>query len=193
MSQVANHRSQDSGFEIAISNRDLFVRAHCHILEKRSTDHFEEVPDIPWPRQYGPTNQVIQDDQSFAIMFNWTVYGPLACLLDCGYWKCTVMFEQMGGHETHFEPYEIVPDRGIDGHRYTGMVEVRHHSLRPGVYRVITCLQWCFKNGNPGPITGFHDKGMLKIYADKANRREVYADTSNGTTTELPQGASSES
>lgn len=50
-------------------------------------------------------------------------------------------------------------------------VNVKPGALRPGVYRVICCTQFYLKDNCPGPIVGFHDLGLLKIYKDK---KEVY-------------------
>ena len=157
----------DRGFEVAISSDDLALKGYCRILEKQSTSGFEEVPQIEYPDRYAQSNKIIQYDQYWCLEFNWVVYGPLACLLDCGYWKSIVYFEWMGGKETHFSPHAITQDLGKPGHKYTSLVNIKPGDLKPGVYRIVCCLQWCFKDGSPGPIVGFDDKGLVKIYKDK--------------------------
>ena len=171
----ANYHSQrrDHGLEIAMSPNDLRIKGTCKIIEKNSTSGFEEVPEMQYPAIYTNTNRMIQYDQFWDIIFNWRVDGLFACLLDCGYWKCNVLFEQMGGGETRFNPEAITQDLGRPGHEYRTQVEIPPHSLRPGVYRVICCLQYYFKNGNPGPIAGFHDLGLVKVFHDKKEYQKV--------------------
>ena len=157
----------ESGLEIAINPSDLLIVGDCRILEKPSTAGFDEVPEIHPPNSYSLTNRMIQDDQNWSVEFIWKVYGPLACLLENGYWKCQLFFELMGGGETHFNPEAVVQDQGISNHKYNCQIEIPRGSLKPGVYRVVCCLQYYFKNGNPGPINGFDNKGLIKIYKDK--------------------------
>ncbi|MCG8329422.1 MAG: hypothetical protein MI974_17130 [Chitinophagales bacterium] len=166
------------GIEIAISPSDLKIEASCQIFEKQSTAGSEEVPQIIPPQSHSLTNRMIQSDQNWCVHFNWKVYGPLACLLDCGYWKTKVYFELMGGGETHFSPEETIQDVGQSGHLYQSAVQIAPYSLKPGVYRVVCCLQYCFANGKPGPIAGFNDKGLIKIYEDQCAYKE--APNSNG-------------
>lgn len=162
------------GLEIAISPRDLRVKAKCHILEKQSTSGFSEVPVIEYPDTFAVTNGMIQYDQPWCVEFKWGVYGPLACLLKGGYWKCEILFEQMGGGETRLTLDSSTLDLGVPGQEYESLINVQARSLRPGVYRVVCCLQYCFENGKPGPIAGFEDKGLIKIFEDK----RIYANTS---------------
>lgn len=161
-----NHK-KDAGLELAISSEDLRAKAFCKILEKHSTAGFEEVPQIVAPRESVKTNRMIQYDQHWSVKFWLWVAGPLACLLDCGYWQFKVVFELMGEGETSFSPETIVQDIGKPGHKYQSEVNIAPGSLRPGVYRVICCLQYYFKDGRPGPIAGFEDKGLVKIFEDK--------------------------
>lgn len=163
-------KHQKGGFEIAINPDDLKVKAKCRIFEQQSTAGFEEVPEIEYPDTYASTNNMIQYDQHWFVEFKWRVFGPLACLLDCGQWKSKVIFEYMGGGETNFSPETTTQDLGIPGQTYTARIPIQPRALRPGVYRVICCLQWYFDNGKPGPIAGFHDEGMIKIYEDKRVR-----------------------
>ncbi len=162
-----HYHKGDRGLEIAINPDDLRVIGKCRIFEQQSTSGFEEVPEIEYPSTFAPTNKMIQYDQSWFVEFKWRVFGPLACLLDCGYWKTQVLFEWMGGGETNFKPEVITQDLGRPGQEYTARLQINPRSLRPGVYRVICCLQYCFQNGKPGPIAGFEDKGLIKIYEDK--------------------------
>lgn len=184
MSIKQKYYQGEKGFEAATDPNDLFVKGSCWILEGQSTAGFEEEPNIPPTATYGSSNKMIQLDQSFALSFKWTVYGKLACLLDCGYWKCQVFFEQMGGGETAFNPEENVQDVGHPGHSYEALVKVQPGALQPGVYRVICCLQYHLKDGSPGPIAAFEDRGLIKIYQDKVERHHHQAATvENGVTT----------
>lgn len=169
-----SHYPASRGFEIAISPDDLAIKGHCHILEKQSTSGFQEYPQIEYPDHYVKSNQIIQTDQFWCLEFKWTVFGPLACLLDSGYWKANAFFEFIGGGETSFSPEAIVNDRGVPGQHYESRLEIRPGELEPGTYRVVCCLQYHFKNGRPGPIVGFDDKGIVKIYEDKGAPHRPY-------------------
>ena len=167
MSHKQSARKCSGGFEIAISRKDLRIKGKCRIYEKRSTAGFKESPRIKYPKNYAKTNGLIQYDQPWLVAFKWKVSGPLACLLDCGYWKNQVIFELMGGGETHFKPEVVTQDIGQPGHVYRAAIHIKAGALKPGVYRVICCTQFCLKDGSPGPIAGFKDKGLIKIYKDK--------------------------
>ena len=160
------HKSQ-GGWEVAVHPNDLTISSQCELLEKDSTTGAEEVPYLQRPNLQVKTNRLIQYDQFWTVGFSWIVNGPLACLLEGGYWKCEVLFEHMGGGESYYQPEVIVDDLGRSGYQYNSEIEVKPKSLRPGVYRVICCLQYCLKNGSPGPFCGFEDKGLIKIYEDK--------------------------
>lgn len=167
MQKRLNSFRENGGIEVAINPNDLRVAGNARILEGQSTAGFREEPYIQPPNRQGSTNRVIQSDQLWAVEVNWQVDGLFACLLDCGYWKCKLYFEQMGGRETSFSPEAITQDLGRPGQRYRGQIDVQPYALKPGVYQVIVCLQYCFENGNPGPIVGFEDVGLVKIYEEK--------------------------
>ena len=77
----------------------------------------------------------------------------------------------MGGGEVHYSPESVVQDLGKDGHTYKTRIEIDQHSLKHGIYRIVCCTQYYIKKGVPGPIVGFHDLGLVKIYEDK-NKKE---------------------
>ena len=166
MSAKHSHK-EDGAWEVAINPNDLRINGSSRIFERDSTTGAEEVPHLQSPNSQVNTNRLIQFDQAWAVQFNWTVSGSLACLLDCGYWNCSVIFEYMGGGETSFKPEAITQDLGTPGQLYNSTIEIKPKSLKPGVYRVICCVQYCYEDGNPGPICGFDDKGLIKIYEDK--------------------------
>lgn len=175
MSQFPND-CKDKGIEIALSPHDLSIEAYCQIYEKKSTTGFREKPLITPPQTNALTNRMIQFDQPWCVEFFWKINGPLACLLDCGYWKCHLLFEKIGGGEVNYQPEVMVQDLGIPGQEYTAVVNIPPHTLPKGVYHVICCLQFCFKDGQPGPIAGFEDKGLIKIYVDKQVPKPVVAE-----------------
>lgn len=153
-------------FELAISPNSLKVTGSCTIQEGQSTDHFEEVPEIPAGKAYGPTNYIIQDDQPFNIRFDWEIKGIFAHFLGGGDWKCDVLFEQMGGDEVNYNPSNSTPDLGTPNTKYVVNVKVPQQQLKPGVYRVIARLQYYFSTGRPGPLVAFEDKNVIQIYKD---------------------------
>jgi len=174
------HQRRDQGLEIAMTPNDLRICGNFKIVEKNSTSGFEEVPQIRYPLIQENTNRMIQFDQYWGVIFNWRVDGLFARLLDCGLWKCKVLFEQMGGGETSFNPEAITQDQGCPGYEYKAEIEIPPHSLKPGVYRVICCLQYCFENKQPGPIAGFHDLGLVKVFHDDKGTHSISA--GNGVT-----------
>ncbi len=167
MSNKRHSRKCSGGFEVAISRKDLRIKGKCKIGEGRSTAGHREFPPVKRPKNHVNTNGLIQQDQHWFVAFKWKVSGPLACLLDCGYWKNSVIFEQMGGSETHYSPEKITQDLGKPGHTYHAKIDIKPGALKPGVYRVICCTQFYLGKGKPGPIAGFHDLGLIKIYQDK--------------------------
>lgn len=156
-----------SKFEIAISEDDLAIRGNFTILEGKSTTGFSEVPNVVPQDIYTKSNSLIQHDQAWCVEANWKVTGPLACLLDCGYWKCEVHFEAIGGGETQLKPQKTISNQGAPGYRYTEKIQIPAYALKPGMYRVVSCLQYYTNKDIPGPIVGFKDLGLIKIYVDK--------------------------
>lgn len=153
-------------FELAISPDHLRVYGYSRIFEGQSTDDFNEIPDIPANVKKGRTNYIIQDDQSFCVQFNWRILGIFANFLGGGSWKCDVLFEQMGGGETFLNPSGTAKDLGKPGQSYRVDVNVAPQQLKPGVYRVVTRIQYYFANGQPGPLVSFEDEGIIQIYKD---------------------------
>lgn len=158
------HRQRDKGLEIAINPNDLRIRSRCQILENRTASEVEATFQTQPSNTRLLTNRVIHHNQSWSLEFTWRVYGAFARLLSCGYWKCKVYFELMGGGETNYSPEVVVQDLGRSGQTYRSRIEIQPRSLKPGVYRVVCCLQYCFEDNSPGPIAGFNDKGLVKIY-----------------------------
>lgn len=165
--KTLNGNQKDSGLEITIRPNDLKVICESLILEGKSTAGADEVPYISYPYSHGPSNNMIQYDQHWAVRFNWTVLGRFACLLNCGKWKCEIVFEQMGERETGFKPVVFTPDEGQPGHRYQALIEIPPCTLKPGLYQIIACFEYCLEDGRTGFISGFEDKGLIKIFEDK--------------------------
>ena len=167
MENNLNQNHYDRGIEIALGANDLSIRAKSRILEGRSTTGFPEKPGILPTQRATITNRMVQVDQAWLVEMSWQVFGPLACLLSCGFWECKLIFEQMGAGETSFSPRATVQDIGQAGHTYQTAINIAPGSLKPGVYKVICCLQFHFENGTPGPIAGFEDKGFINVFEDK--------------------------
>lgn len=165
--------------EIVLNPNDLRVPVKYRIYEQDSTAGFEEVPEVNKPNSRTVTNGMIPVDQPWGIQLRWRTLGIFACFLAGGYWKAKLIFEQMGGGETNFSPETTIPDLGNSGKVYTTDLHIRPGDLHPGVYRVVICLQYCFNSGNPGPIAGFFDASMIKVYQDYKVEPEV-APAANG-------------
>ena len=168
MSPELNYRKGKGAFEVAISKHDLAVYGYAQIYERRSQGGFREDPLIKHPNKRVLTNNLIQLDQAWGVQVNWKVVGPLACLLDCGYWKASLIFEQQGIKETDVSPYKVVQDLGKDGYEYTVDVELKKGALKPGIYAVTCCLEYYLRNRKLGPIIGFHSLGKVKIFDEKS-------------------------
>ena len=181
---VTNKRflPRNGGWEIAVNSKNLSINGFARILERPSTNFLEEVPDIEYPEQFAETNNLIQYDQPWSIEFNWVVKGSLACLLECGYWQCKVLFENIGGNETFYSPETTVQDLGIPGHQYRALITIPARKMKPGVYKVVCCTQYCLKSGSPGPIAGFEEFGLIKIFED--HRAKPTYPISNGQSQE---------
>lgn len=146
---------------MAISPNDLTIEANCQIFERR-------LPISRKGQSYKQTsriltNRMIWENQFWSLEFTWIVNGPLACLLQNGYWKAQILFEQMGRNEINFNPEKIVLDEGIPGYEYTTLLNIPPYTLPEGIYQVVCCLEYQFKQGAPSPIVGFEDKGLIKI------------------------------
>ncbi len=166
--------SQGTGaMEIALSPNDLRVPVKWRLYEQGSTAGFEEIPTVNSPNGRTVTNSMIQADQPWGVQLRWRTLGLFACFLHGGLWKAKLIFEKMGGGETSFNVETSTPDEGNSGLVYKTDLQVRPGQLQPGVYRVVICLQYCFGSGSPGPIAGFFDGGMIKVYNDHKAEREV--------------------
>ena len=172
-------RQGTGAVEIALNPNDLRVPVKYRIYEKDSTAGFEEVPEVNDPNGRTVTNGMIQADQPWGVQLRWATRGIFACFLAGGFWKAKLIFELMGGGETNYSSETSTPDLGSSQKVYSTDLQVRPGELRPGVYRVVICLQYCFGSGSPGPIAGFFDAGMIKIYQDHKSEREV-APAANG-------------
>ena len=168
MNTSLSYKKRKGDFEVAISKNDLAVYGYCQIYEKRSQGGFREDPLIESPNKRVLTNNLIQSDQNWGVQVNWKVVGPLACLLDCGYWKASLIFEQQGIKETDVSPYKVVQDIGKDGHEYTVDIELKKEELKSGIYAVTCCLEYYLRSRKLGPIIGFHSLDKIKIYDEKS-------------------------
>ncbi len=152
-------------FEVAISPSTLSVRGNATLLEGQSTADFNEVPAIIPPATKGPSNSIIQRDQSICVRFRWQTRGIFTAFLGGGTWKCDVLFEKMGGGEFGFNPMNAVAAVGAPNN-YVLDVNIPPTTLPSGVYRVVARLRWNFASGAPGPIVAFHDLDLIEVYED---------------------------
>lgn len=170
ISKLQNHKLPTS-YEIAISSDDLRMKSYWIIRERQSTAGFEEVSQVRAPNGSVASNRIHQHDQSFYFENNLEVSGPLTCLLQGGYWKINVYLEPIGGGETPDIPAVMIQYLGKSNHRYQTQITIKPYSLKPGIYRVVGCVQYYLKKDQPGPIVGFQDLDLMKIYEDKNNDR----------------------
>lgn len=116
-----------------------------------------------------PTN-AISASQTWGVDTEWKLGGFLAPLLP-GDWKLELLMERMGpGSETIAPPPSGVSVHLADGASVPGgvswakKVEVGPGQVNRGTYHTILQLTWEPTAGSPGPIVGFADMGLVRVY-----------------------------
>lgn len=116
-----------------------------------------------------PPKNVISAGQAWGVDVEWELCGYLAPWLP-GAWKLELLLERMGeGPEPTMPPGGVsVPlADGIPGGgclKWSKKVEVGAGSAAPGTYHVVMQLTWEPAPGTAGPIVGFADIELVRIY-----------------------------
>jgi len=126
----------------------------------------EGIPSgIPQPH-VPPTGVLthIRTDQPFQFDFNWSQTGWLSCLI-CGTYEVEICFEECGAGEFSPSPASTtVPVTYGSGAAYSASLNFGAGSVPEGTYRVVGCLTLKDNMGNPVPVAGFEDLGLIKFY-----------------------------
>lgn len=125
----------------------------------------EDPAGFPQPH-IAPTGVLthIRTDQDFQFDFSWTQTGWLSCLI-CGQYEIEVCFEKCGAGEFSPTPAsKLVPLTPGSGATYNASINFLAGDVPPGTYRVVACLILKDNMGNPAPVAGFEDLGLIKFY-----------------------------
>lgn len=117
----------------------------------------------------------IRTDQDWNVKVDWNLEGSLLgtpFFSFVGEWVASLFLESMGpSNEYALTPARVsvntftLPDPTDDTHRdYTATIPVSAGSVDPGVYKLVVAITYESSPGDPGPIAGFHEGGMLQIY-----------------------------
>jgi hypothetical protein len=120
-----------------------------------------------------PTN-VINASQGFDAHLEWELCGAMVGILG-GNWHVRLLLESMGPDPEHVLPTPVgktVPlSSGVPCPTnpnctcWTTNINVGAQGVAPGTYKPVIALTYVDTNGNPGPIAGFAELGMVQIYA----------------------------
>lgn len=119
-----------------------------------------------------PPKNAIKASQKWGIDTEWQLCGYLATLLP-GNWKLELLLEKMGpGAEIIGPPggmFVAIADgtpcpTAPDCICWAKKVEVLPGQVAPGTYHVVLSLTWKPSAGTEGPIVGFSDMGLVRIY-----------------------------
>jgi hypothetical protein len=135
----------------------------------------QELKDSGPPEIWEMTTNV-RTDQDWRVEVGWYLEGSLlssAFFTFVGEWIVSVRLESMGtGGEHNLPEVRVSVDDctspSPDRREYTATIPVLAGS--PGapqadVYKVVTVITYEDPDGNPGPIAGFLEGGLLQIYA----------------------------
>jgi hypothetical protein len=125
--------------------------------------------------QFAPTN-VIRLDQPWGVKVKWLMTGQLTKWLNANF-HLNVVLERIGPGADIALPTKVVNSLtgtvGVDGigtptRSYDEDIKVLAGGVPEGIYRVVTTLH-LFDNlaGQPTPIAGFSDSGMISIFKPK--------------------------
>lgn len=150
-----------------VSGLNVNVTAHCHLREFKSTANAPEVPTAPIPPGTIASNNVIQKDQPFQILFHWNQGGPGVWALGAGDWLLEVFLEKMGpGEATVPGGYFKASAAGVGTSGfYAKEINVPANTVAPGVYRVVCSMQ-LEVGGVPKALAGFDDLGLIRVIND---------------------------
>lgn len=128
------------------------------------------------------SNMVIRTDRKWQIDVNWEVHGSLldptipSSFPFTGKFIVRAFLESIGPG-TEFE----LPESGggvkinveapvtTSGYQrdYTATIPVAANAVDPGIYKLVVAITHESTSGEPGPIAGFFESGMLQIYDPK--------------------------
>ncbi len=134
----------------------------------------DELPDAPGdvfpapgPFHPTPSNQIAQTDQTIHVHTQWTVSGGLAPLID-GTWKVDVYVEKYGtaeapGTGVFSAIVKNLPFAGFSK-TFNRTVSIPAGSLDAGLYKVALAITFVGPAGQPLPVAGFAEMGMIQYY-----------------------------
>lgn len=119
---------------------------------------------------FQPKN-VIRSDQQWGIKVEWEVEGPLVEWLDANF-HITAHLESIGvGPEFTLPPVQVhtlsVPVNGgaTATRHYEQNIDIAPGDIPAGVYKLVTTLQlFEAATGNPTPVAGFVESGMVQVF-----------------------------
>jgi len=113
----------------------------------------------------GPPTSTIRTNQPWHIHFEWEVTGGLNFIM-AGKWKLRVYLEQMGGGEFTLPNPEKEVNFVPSPHNYRDVILFSANVVPAGVYRLVTTITMVGLGGQPGPISGVGDGGLLHFYEE---------------------------
>jgi hypothetical protein len=128
------------------------------------------------PPQVWETSTNIRTDQDWQVVVAWYLQGTLLnwpAFTFEGEWVVSGRLESMGtGTEHNLPEVRVSVDNysspNPERRDYTATISVPHagpNAPQADVYKVVAVITYKYPNGNPGPIAGFDEAGMLQIYA----------------------------
>jgi hypothetical protein len=111
----------------------------------------------------GASQSIIQTSQTWHVKFTWTTTGPLNGIM-AGKWKLQVLLEKMGGGETNL-PTGLADVAFVSApNAYEQIIDFAAGSVKAGLYRVTAIMTMTGTSGQPGPIAGFADLGLVQWF-----------------------------
>ena len=115
----------------------------------------------------GQQNGIIRTDQSWYVRCGFSTTGALNYIM-CGDWKIEVLFEKYGKEEFELPNSKTTVPCVAQPYNYYAEIMIPANVVPPGVYDVVTTIDFVGKSGHPGPITGFCKLEGLRVYTASA-------------------------
>lgn len=120
--------------------------------------------------QFLPKN-VIRSDQNWGIKVDWEVEGALVDWLDATF-HVTAHLESIGPGPEYTLPTIEVPTLSVPlsggpaaKREYSQNIDIAPGEVQAGIYKIVTTLQlYEAASGNPTPVAGFVEGGMIQIF-----------------------------
>ena len=135
------------------------VTGTCELFEGASALGQAEVPTVG---SGFASNNLLQADQDLIVRVIWNSIPPDAGFLLGGTWRLEVVAEQVGGGVATQSIPPVVP---VVGALQRDLI-FPTPTLAVGYHRIIMSMQWFDFAGNPGPLAGFVDLGVIKVYQE---------------------------